>query len=227
MTFRPGSRPADTPGLCGARTRQPGNPPCRNFGMRPSGRCRLHGGRSLRGMVSRSLVHGWYSQDPFFLFQRLSGRLIPPEPPIETSMEANRCATPPDTCNEKPHAIAITPCGESFLPKQGVAGVTQGDVSSSAEPDFEWSDELLEALMGPPKTRQQRGLPPTPEELGRAAAWCAQDRETDVEIARRLGIGRRALEAPAGVPCGAGGAPGAAGRGSQRAGGRRVRPLTA
>jgi len=30
-------------------------------------------------------------------------------------------------------------------------------------------------------------------ELGRAAAWCAQDRETDVEIARRLGIGRRTL----------------------------------
>ena len=43
------------------------------------------------------------------------------------------------------------------------------------------------------KTCQQRGLPPTPEELGRAAAWCARDRETDVEIARRLGIGRRTL----------------------------------
>jgi hypothetical protein len=71
--------------------------------------------------------------------------------------------------------------------------VAHNDVSSGAEGDFEWSDELLEALMGPPKTRQQRGLPPTPEELGRAAAWCAQDRLTDVAIARRLGIGRRTL----------------------------------
>jgi len=31
----------------------------------------------------------------------------------------------------------------------------------------------------------------TPGLCGRAAAWCAQDRETNVEIARRLGIGRR------------------------------------
>ncbi len=47
--------------------------------------------------------------------------------------------------------------------------------------------------MGPSKTRQQRGLPPTPEEPGRAAAWCARDRETEVEIARRLGSGWRTL----------------------------------
>ncbi len=71
--------------------------------------------------------------------------------------------------------------------------MAQSDDASGAEPDLAWPDELLEALMGPPKTRQQRRLPPTAEELGRAAAWCAQDRETDVAIARRLGIGRRTL----------------------------------
>ena len=36
-------------------------------------------------------------------------------------------------------------------------------------------------------------LPPTPEEVGRAAMWCYRDEDTDEEIARRLGICRRTL----------------------------------
>ena len=36
-------------------------------------------------------------------------------------------------------------------------------------------------------------LPPTPHEVGMAAALCYQDRENDTRIARRLGISRRTL----------------------------------
>lgn len=192
MTFQAGSRPSDTPGLCGARTRQPGNPPCRNFGMRPSGRCRLHGGRSRRGIASPSFVHGWYCQDPF-LWLGYAARHAHLAPPVDTEVEATMCATPSDACDGTPHATGDTPWNELHSLQRGVARVAHDDDSSGTVPDLEWSHELLEALMGPPKTRQQRGLPPTPEEIGRAAAWCVQDRATDVEIARRLGIGRRTL----------------------------------
>jgi hypothetical protein len=39
----------------------------------------------------------------------------------------------------------------------------------------------------------QRGLPPTPAEVGRAAALWVVDQQTDAQIARELGIGRRTL----------------------------------
>ncbi len=48
--------------LCGARTRRGDGARCRSFGMIPSGRCRLHGGKSPRGIGSSSLRHGHYSR---------------------------------------------------------------------------------------------------------------------------------------------------------------------
>ena len=48
--------------LCGARTRRNHDAPCRNFSMIPSGRRRLHGGKSPRGIGSPSLRHGFYSR---------------------------------------------------------------------------------------------------------------------------------------------------------------------
>ena len=42
-------------------------------------------------------------------------------------------------------------------------------------------------------TRMQRGRPPTPEEVGRAAVHCFLDQQTEAQIAQQLGIGRRTL----------------------------------
>lgn len=46
---------------CGACTRA--GPPCRNWSMRGPSRCRMHGGRSLRGLASPIFKHGRYSRD--------------------------------------------------------------------------------------------------------------------------------------------------------------------
>lgn len=45
---------------CGAKTR--GGSPCKNAAM-PNGRCRMHGGRSLRGVSHPRFSHGRYSRD--------------------------------------------------------------------------------------------------------------------------------------------------------------------
>ena len=46
---------------CGARTRSGGR--CKNLAMFPAGRCRMHGGLSLRGLASPRYKHGRYSKD--------------------------------------------------------------------------------------------------------------------------------------------------------------------
>jgi hypothetical protein len=46
---------------CGARRRDGGR--CRQPGMQPSGRCRLHGGKSPRGLASPLTKTGRYSRD--------------------------------------------------------------------------------------------------------------------------------------------------------------------
>ncbi len=52
--------PPPPPGRqCNARTRD--GDPCKNWGMFPSGRCRMHGGKSWGGDASPRLTHGWYS----------------------------------------------------------------------------------------------------------------------------------------------------------------------
>ena len=48
---------------CGARSRRTGGAPCRNWGMRPTGRCRMHGGASRFGIGSPTHKHGFYSRD--------------------------------------------------------------------------------------------------------------------------------------------------------------------
>ncbi len=45
---------------CGARTRD--GDPCKNWGIPPSGRCRMHGGRSRLWFASPRYVHGRYSR---------------------------------------------------------------------------------------------------------------------------------------------------------------------
>jgi hypothetical protein len=55
---------------CGARTRA--GAPCKNWSMRGRTRCRMHGGRSLRGIASPTFKHGRYSRDMVaFLLWRL------------------------------------------------------------------------------------------------------------------------------------------------------------
>jgi hypothetical protein len=51
--------PADR--RCNARTRA--GHPCKNWGILPAGRCRMHGGKSWRGYASPRYRHGYYSRD--------------------------------------------------------------------------------------------------------------------------------------------------------------------
>lgn len=47
------------PRRCGAKTRD--GDPCKNWAMRPSARCRMHGGKTPVGIASPSYKHGLYS----------------------------------------------------------------------------------------------------------------------------------------------------------------------
>jgi hypothetical protein len=78
----------------------------------------------------------------------------------------------------------------------------QGAPAAEALDAWVWWPEAAEAAgdrwepeqpAATPRTLQERGQPPTPEEVGRAAAWCVRTTEPDTVIARRLGIGRRTL----------------------------------
>lgn len=51
--------PADR--QCGATTRD--GDACKNWAMRGRTRCRMHGGKSRRGMAAPRYQHGFYSQD--------------------------------------------------------------------------------------------------------------------------------------------------------------------
>ena len=53
---------------CGARTRS--GEPCKTWGISPSGRCRMHGGKSYGGIASPTLEHGWYSRYFPYTFMR-------------------------------------------------------------------------------------------------------------------------------------------------------------
>lgn len=55
---------------CGAKTRS--GEPCKNWGM-TNGRCRMHGGKSLRGIASPSYVHGRHSK---YLPTRMAERYV-------------------------------------------------------------------------------------------------------------------------------------------------------
>jgi hypothetical protein len=55
---------------CGAKTRS--GEPCKNAKMHPAGRCRMHGGKSYRGVASPRYVHGRYSKE---LLARLAGAI--------------------------------------------------------------------------------------------------------------------------------------------------------
>lgn len=74
---------------CGAKTRAGG--PCRNWGMQPSGRCRMHGGKSYGGIASSTFKHGWYSTYPPFSAVRKQIELrIAIERRVAARMEAIR-----------------------------------------------------------------------------------------------------------------------------------------
>jgi len=53
---------------CSAKTRS--GEPCKNWGRSPSGRCRMHGGKSYGGIASPTLEHGWYSRYFPYTFMR-------------------------------------------------------------------------------------------------------------------------------------------------------------
>ena len=56
---------------CGAKTRSGGR--CKNLAMHPAGRCRMHGGKSLRGLASPRYKHGKYSKDTLTKMARAAG----------------------------------------------------------------------------------------------------------------------------------------------------------
>lgn len=53
---------------CNAKTRT--GTPCKNWGIKRNGRCRMHGGKSRGGYASPRLVHGWYSTYFPYTFMR-------------------------------------------------------------------------------------------------------------------------------------------------------------
>lgn len=64
---------------CGAKTRM--GTPCRKWGIRPSGRCRNHGGKSFRGIASPRFRHGQYSRDVLGQLLWLFRRELPRDTP--------------------------------------------------------------------------------------------------------------------------------------------------
>ena len=62
---------------CGAKTKRTGNP-CRQPAMR-NGRCRLHGGKTPRGVASANFKHGRFSQLPERLAARYKEALADPD----------------------------------------------------------------------------------------------------------------------------------------------------
>jgi hypothetical protein len=56
---------------CGARTRS--GAPCKNATIGQTGRCRMHGGKSLGGIASPRYKHGRYSK---YLIARLAGAYL-------------------------------------------------------------------------------------------------------------------------------------------------------
>ncbi len=74
---------------CGAKTRAGG--PCRNWGMQPSGRCRMHGGKSYGGIASPTFKHGWHSTyPPFSAVRKQIEQRIETERRVAARMEAIR-----------------------------------------------------------------------------------------------------------------------------------------
>ncbi len=59
---------------CNARTRSGGL--CQNAPMYPAGRCRMHGGKSLRGIASPRFKHGRYCKDAY---AQIAGALLADE----------------------------------------------------------------------------------------------------------------------------------------------------
>ena len=59
---------------CGARTRSGGR--CKNLAMHPAGRCRMHGGKSLRGLASPRYKHGKYSKDTLAKLTRAAAAVL-------------------------------------------------------------------------------------------------------------------------------------------------------
>ena len=59
------------PETCNARTRSGGL--CQNAPIYPAGRCRMHGGKSLRGIASPRFKHGRYCKD---LLGQLAGAYL-------------------------------------------------------------------------------------------------------------------------------------------------------
>lgn len=62
---------------CGAKTRD--GDPCKNSAM-PNGRCRMHGGKQVRGIARHNTTHGRYSKDmPTRLAQRYAEAQADPD----------------------------------------------------------------------------------------------------------------------------------------------------
>ena len=59
---------------CGAKTRSGGQ--CKNLAMHPAGRCRMHGGKSLRGLASPRYKHGKYSKDTLAQLTRAAAAVL-------------------------------------------------------------------------------------------------------------------------------------------------------
>lgn len=101
---------------CGAKTRD--GDPCKNWGIPPSGRCRMHGGRSLRWFASPRWVHGQFSRYGF----------------EATLARADR------------QRAAIQVRAERIVAAEREVREAREARKAKRRPSFAWSDEILAAV---------------------------------------------------------------------------------
>jgi len=131
--------------VCGAKTRA--GTTCKNWGMRPSGRCRMHGGKSHGGIASPTLKHGWYSRYfPYSFIRKEAERRERAERHADAcrveiraqratqeareSAEADRLRTPAGTRRRRLPARLMHERRRCGSRRQGWSSMSRKDVSS-------------------------------------------------------------------------------------------------
>jgi hypothetical protein len=191
--------------LCGARSRRNGGAPCRNWGMAPSGRCRLHGGKSAVGFASPTFKHGWYSHD--FVTQHLAAygaamasRAEAEAAAVDLRVSRSDCDTVASEGMMNTPCNADNPMGGRDVRGSGTkaggttlgrSGARRGLPLATCHPDEVIAVGVANQTRSGRTKRREQG--PTPQQVGRAALLCYVDADCDEAIARQLGIARRTL----------------------------------
>jgi hypothetical protein len=175
------------PRRCGAMTRD--GDPCKNWAMRPSKRCRMHGGKSLKGIASPHYKHGLYSvYSPIAVLVRAQ----------EAAVARGRARAEVDARGARSQGGGAGGMAEDgSVDRRGVSAVLRRECRSG-----ELSDDEDDSLFARPCSLAPRG------NGGILSAWVIQNDTNTCDILRHSRPGERMqkagicghLLAPAGVP---------------------------